>query len=265
MRERRRGVNERPRSAEGSAKTRRPATVPGRSCKTPVGPAASSIYTSPTPPLAPGLPATHLEVPLKLVPTLRLLATVALLAALPSLAAAAGPKSTPPAATGGSGALTLLYGDDHVFGIVPPAGWTVDDTSGLGSRIRVVLYPKGQKWSSAQTVMYVNPLHQQEGRTATLAQMIDRDVRSFMQKSPKGRVTVQKSLPTAKDRTAEVRYFAPDGRDPVEAVAYVAEDGLVMLLVLSSRDAAGFKRSVPAFESLVAGYQFVAGNVQTPR
>ena len=32
--------------------------------------------------------------------------------------------------------------------------------SGLGSKIRVVLYPRGQKWATAPTVMYSNPLHQ---------------------------------------------------------------------------------------------------------
>jgi hypothetical protein len=38
-----------------------------------------------------------------------------------------------------------------------------------------------------------------------------------------------------------------------------------MLLVLSSRDAEGFQRSLPAWESLVSSYQFVIGGVQTPR
>ena len=51
----------------------------------------------------------------------------------------------------------------------------------------------------------------------------------------------------------------------MEAVAYVAEADLVMLLVLQSRDADGFRRGLPAFESLVASYQFVAGGIQTPR
>ena len=30
-----------------------------------------------------------------------------------------------------------------------PPGWALDDTSGLGAKIRVVLYPKGQTWATA--------------------------------------------------------------------------------------------------------------------
>lgn len=207
------------------------------------------------------------EVPLTPIARTRALFAAALLAVLPALAFAAppAPASAPQAPANAKGEFTILYGDNHAFGIVPPAGWTVDDTSGLGSRIRVVLYPRGQKWDSAPTVMYLNPLHQSAEARRTLRQMIERDVTAFMKKSPKGRVTAMPSLRTAKSQVAEVRYFAPSGGAPLEAVAYVAEDDLVMLLVLSSRDAEGFKRHVSAFESLVAGYQFVAGGIETPR
>jgi hypothetical protein len=191
----------------------------------------------------------------------------ALLAVLPALALAAGPApaKTPAAAPAAKRELTVLYGDDHAFGIVVPAGWTVDDTSGINSRIRVVLYPKGQKWASAPSVMYVNPIHQASGVRRTLRQVIDQDVAEFRKKSPRGRVIVQPGLKTGLSQVAEVRYFSPTGGDPLEAVAYVAEEKLVMLIVLASRDAAGFQRHLPAFESLVSGYQFVAGDIRTPQ
>lgn len=185
---------------------------------------------------------------------------------IPALAPAATPASPKaPAAAAPKGEFTILYGDDHAFGITPPEGWTVDDTSGLGSHIRVVLYPRGQKWDSAPTVMYVNPLHQKAESPRTLREMIDRDVADFMKRSPKGRVTAGRPLRTGKAQVAEVRYFAPTGEAPLEAVAYVSEQDLVMLLVLSSRDGAGFRSGLPAFESLVTSYQFVAGGIRTPR
>jgi hypothetical protein len=205
------------------------------------------------------------EVPLALHPVVRLSLAAALLALVHGAALAAPPARSKAPAAAPQGELTILYGDDHALGIVPPAGWTVDDTSGLGSRIRVVLYPIGQTWSTAPTVMYVNPLHQQARTPRSLRQMIDHDVAEFLKKSPGGRVTARAPLRTAKDLAAEVRYFAPKGGEPQEAVAYVPEEDLVMLLVLSSRDAADFKRYLPAFESLVSGYQFVAGGIQTPR
>lgn len=207
------------------------------------------------------------EVPLAPRTAFRVALVAAAFVLIPALAAAApaSPARTAPAAPAPKGEFTILYGDDHAFGITPPEGWTVDDTSGLGSHIRVVLYPRGQQWSSAPTVMYVNPLHQKAEARKALPQMIDRDVAEFMKRSPKGRVTAGRPLRTGKAKVAEVRYFAPTGGPPLEAVAYVAESDLVMLLVLSSRDGGGFRNALPAFESLVASYQFVAGGIQTPR
>src|SRR5262249_36024986 len=48
----------------------------------------------------------------------------------------------------------IIEGDDHLFMVAAPRGWVLDDTAGMGSRIRCVFYPKGQAWSTAHTVMY---------------------------------------------------------------------------------------------------------------
>jgi hypothetical protein len=160
--------------------------------------------------------------------------------------------------------MTLLYGDDHVFGIVPPPGWVVDDSSGLGSKIRVVLYPLGQRWATAPTVMYQNPLHQDPHARKTFAQMIDRDIAEFRKQSPHGKVVTAPPVENVRKQRAEVRYFAPDGRDPVSAVAYYEEKDLVMLLVLESKTSAGFREALPGFRTMVSSYQFVASGVQTP-
>ncbi len=205
--------------------------------------------------------------------TLRISAVLlglACLTAIPAVSmAAAKSKPAKPTASAarkgaGAGALTLVYGDDHVFGVVAPEGWAVDDSSGLGSRIRVVLYPRGQKWDNAPTVMYVNPLHQDARRPKTLTQMIVHDVEQFQKANPRGKVVAAPMIRTAKGKTAQVRYFAPDGGDPAEAVAYIEEPDLVMLLVLSSREPGGFQKTLPAFHALVERYEFVGGNIQTP-
>ena len=159
---------------------------------------------------------------------------------------------------------TLLYGDDHVFAICAPSGWVIDDSSGMGSKIRVVLYPKGQKWATAPTVMYVNPLHQDAKRPKPLRDMIAHDMTAFKKNNPKGVVLSGPMMPTATEKKAEVRFFAHNGGKPHEAVAYVAEDELVMLLVLSSRTAEDFSRALPAFQLLVKSYNFVGSGLLTP-
>lgn len=218
-----------------------------------------------------GLPDVPRRSPLIPNPFAGAVLAIALVSAPAAFAASATPAPKPakpaaPAATGEtSPELTILYGDDHAFGIVVPKGWTVDDTSGINSKIRVVLYPKGQSWAGAQTVMYVNPLHQAQEQRRTLRQMIEKDIADFKKQAPKGSVSAQAPLKTAVGQSAEVRYFAHEAGSPTEAVAYVAEDQLVMLLVMQSRDAAGFKQNLPAFQSLVAGYRFVIGGIQTPK
>jgi hypothetical protein len=212
-----------------------------------------------------GFPDASRRFPLIPSASVRAALAVALFAALPALAATTAPAKGKPAAAENQPELTILYGDDHAFGIVVPRGWTVDDTSGINSKIRVVLYPKGQAWASAPTVMYVNPLHQKQEQRRTLRQMIEQDIADFRKQAPRGTVSSQAPLETAAGQPAEVRYFAPDGGAPTEAVAYVAEDQLVMLLVLQARDNAAFQKNLPAFRSLVAGYRFVIGGIQTPK
>jgi len=72
------------------------------------------------------------------------------------------------------------------------------------------------------------------------------------------------AITTRSGQTGQVRYFAPDGREPVEAVAYMEEKSLVNLLVLSAHDPDGFRRALPAFHDLVYQYRFVAADITTP-
>ena len=184
-----------------------------------------------------------------------------------AIAPAGGATQAAPAGGRPPGAkrdLNLVYGDDHAFAVIPPQGWVLDDSSGLGSRIRVVLYPRGQKWDKSPVVMYANPLHQDPRAPKSLLQMVGQDIAAFFKNSPHGKVSPMPNVHAGGGREALVRYFAPDGREPVTAVAYLEEKDLVMLLVLDARNPAAFKGALPAFHDLVGSYQFVAANIHTP-
>jgi hypothetical protein len=160
----------------------------------------------------------------------------------------------------------VVEGDDHLFMVSPPEGWVLDDTSGMGSRIRCVFYPKGQKWATAPTVMYVNPLHGYTAKIRTVSALINNDVSQFMKRSPKGRVTDAGRIATAAvGKEAIIRYFSEDGGPPHEAVAYVPEKDLVMLVVLSSRTSAGFQKALPAYKDLLSTYAWVGTNKEFGR
>ena len=187
--------------------------------------------------------------------------------------ASAAPSRTAPPVMRGSGKglastakreMTLVYGDDHVFGVICPNGWVIDDTSGLGQRIRVVLYPKGQSWRTASTVMYVNPIHQNPKARRSLRQIVDQDIAGFRKANPRGSVVEAPSVTSEKGKVALVRTFAPAGGKPTEAVAYYEEDTLVQLLCLNARDAGEFERVFPLFRAFAASYQYVGGGMQTP-
>jgi len=159
----------------------------------------------------------------------------------------------------------VIEGDNHLFMISAPEGWVLDDTSGMGSRIRCVFYPKGQKWNTAPTVMYVNPLHGYGAKARTVSSLMAEDEKSFHKNAPRGKVTDGGTIQTTGKKTAVVRYFSYDGGPAHEAVAYVPEAELVMLLVLSSKTPEGFQGALAAYRELVQSYAWVASNSELGR
>jgi hypothetical protein len=159
----------------------------------------------------------------------------------------------------------VIEGDNHLFMISAPEGWVLDDTSGMGSRIRCVFYPKGEKWNTAATVMYVNPMHGYGAKTRTVSALMAEDEKSFRNKAPRGKVSDGGTIQTTGKKTATVRFFSYDGGPAHEAVAYVPEAELVMLLVLSSKTPEGFQGALPAYREMVSSYAWVASNAELGR
>jgi hypothetical protein len=214
---------------------------------------------------------TTRELPLSVRPTHRALSLAfALLCAASAAAASTGVAAGSPAAQAkpakpAAGADTrqalVIEGDDHLFMISAPPGWVLDDTAGMGSRIRCVFYPKGEQWRTAPTVMYVNPLHGFGVKTRTVTTLMAEDEQAFRKRAPRGTVTDGGALATSeKGNMARVRYFSDDGGAPHEAVAYVPDKDLVMLLVLSSHTPQGFQQALAAYKQLVESYAYVGSN-----
>lgn len=180
-----------------------------------------------------------------------------MLCVLPLGVAVAAPAAKTTAKPAPARQAVVVEGDDHLYMASAPTGWVLDDTSGLGSRIRCVFYPRGQKWSAAPTVMYITPLHGFGSKERTLSRMMGDDQRAFLKRNPRGRVVDAGTLATGAGRTAQLRYFSEDGGPPHEAVAYIPERDLVQLVVLSSKTADGFQRALPAWRELIGSYAWV--------
>jgi hypothetical protein len=113
--------------------------------------------------------------------------------------------------------------------------------------------------------MYVNPMHGYGLKERTVSKMIAENEREFHQRAPKGRIVEAGTLKTGAGKSAKVRHFAYDGGEPTEAVAFVPENELVMLVVLSARDAKGFQSSLAPFRELVGTYAWVGSNKEFGR
>ena len=48
----------------------------------------------------------------------------------------------------------IVYGPKAAFNIGAPEGWVLDNESGKEHGLPCVLYPKGDSWADARTVMY---------------------------------------------------------------------------------------------------------------
>jgi len=154
---------------------------------------------------------------------------------------------------GGAG---IVYGTDHAFAIQAPEGWVLDNTSGKGHGLCAVFYKEGESWQSADVVMYANTASKRVEDHRTLEQLMEYDAAQFKSRAPDIRITSAASI-----RGAAVRHFMPDEYGNHEAVAYIDEEFIVVMLVLSARTKEGFERAYPAFAELVESYQFLTSDV----
>jgi len=158
----------------------------------------------------------------------------------------------------------IVYGEQHAFMILAPVGWILDNESAADQGIHAVFYPKGSSWSKAPAVMYANAVRKREG-TANVQEFINYDLAKFKKRNPKIVMTVGRALKTEDGKTAQVRLFQGDRWGNQEAVAYIDEPAVMVILVLSARSQEAFQKSLPAFERLVASYRFFTDDVKLPK
>jgi hypothetical protein len=152
------------------------------------------------------------------------------------------------------GGFGILYGDDHAFFVNAPEGWVLDNTSGVSQGLHAVFYPKGESWEKAVAVMYVNTA--KRGESETVFTLIEGDTARFRQNNPDVRVEKEPPIAMSKGGKAEVRYFTGDQWGNSEAIAYIEEETIFVLIVLTSRTKEAFESAKLAFGDLVRSYSF---------
>jgi len=159
------------------------------------------------------------------------------------------PKPKP--ATSGQGHTIVLESDGGSFAIEGPKDWIADRKVGRRLGVCCVYYPKGS-WDTAETVMYPNIVTKGPGK-ATLQELMDSDLAKFRKDNP-GMTYVDGDMPF-KNRTAKVRYFHGVNQGSSEAVAYIDEEKIIALVVLSSKTEKGLTDALPLLLGVLETYR----------
>ncbi len=148
----------------------------------------------------------------------------------------------------------IVYGPKAAFNIATPEGWVLDNTSGVDQGLPCVLYPKGSSWADAKTIMY-----------AKIASTQFEDVNAFVAMAIK---EMQKTHGAPKEKIAAGKtrdghdyfineYPATKTYSQWERVAYVQLPRAVAYIVLSSRDAASYRKDSPALQEVLKSFIYL--------
>ncbi|MGO8932286.1 MAG: hypothetical protein ACLPLZ_06115 [Terracidiphilus sp.] len=155
----------------------------------------------------------------------------------------------------------LLYGKDHSLTFCAPDGWTLDNSIMNDQGIYAVFYPADSNFQNAKesgTFMYFNVVG--KAPDETVAKMMAGDAKQVQHDAPAA-VVVQSDPIKVGDASIPVLRFAPGAFDRYEAVAYIGEEKVLIMVVISSKNEDLFKKDYPAFVTLVQSYKWLSSNV----
>ena len=104
--------------------------------------------------------------------------------------------------------------------------------------------------------MYPNIATKGEGQR-TLEEFMKADLARFLEHEPAMRYEDIKDIPLQNERIAKIRLFHGVNRGSSEAVAYVDEEKIISLFVMSSRNEKAFNESMSLFRSAVKSYTYM--------
>lgn len=144
--------------------------------------------------------------------------------------------------------------------IVAPEGWRFDDETARSSDLAAVIRPAGDQ-ASAATYFYVKIVP--KGDDPTLQSFLSAEVERRKSDSPGLHVVVRDHpLPMVFDRSAPVVDISDDRGGHFQAIAFVDETPVYVMLGLSSHDRAMYQQAQAAFAEFVRGYHVSAINVR---
>ena len=139
------------------------------------------------------------------------------------------------------------------FLIDAPEGWIIDREVGKQLGTCCVYYPRGSTWDNAETVMYPNIVTKGSERK-TLKEFMESDLKKFREHNSAMTYEDAKDVPLEHNRVARVRLFYNVNQGSAEAVAYIDEEKVIALVVLSSKTEKALHESMAMLRSTLRTY-----------
>lgn len=155
----------------------------------------------------------------------------------------------------------IIYGKNHAFSLTAPAGWILDNKSGVGQGLHAVFYEKGKSWENSITVMYANTASLEDDSHKTLDQLIKYDLDNFRKNYSDLKITEGNDIWIKEGVVAKVKYLSGQSYGNHEAISYIEAGKTGVMIIMSSRTKEGFENSLEAFESLVKSYLLMSEKV----
>ena len=172
------------------------------------------------------------------------------------LPSAAGQNSTSERRQSTGGAGVIVYAEGGAFLLQGPGDWIADNETGQQMGICCVFYPEGSNFDDAETVIYPNIATKGPGQ-ATLKEFMEYDLSEFRDHNPGMSHEDAEDIPMRNNRAAKLRYFHGVNKGSSEAIAYIDEEKIVALIVVSSKTEKGLNAAVPLLRDMLQSYLYM--------
>jgi hypothetical protein len=148
----------------------------------------------------------------------------------------------------------IVYGPKAAFKIDAPPGWVLDNQAGVEQGLPCVLYPKGESWADARTVMYAKI-------ASTQFEDVDKFVATAIKQMENTHGKPTEKIDKGKTGDGETffinEYPATKTYSQWERVAYIQLPKAVAYIVLSSHDESSYRRDAPALREVLKTFAYL--------
>jgi hypothetical protein len=150
----------------------------------------------------------------------------------------------------------IVYAEGGAFMIEGPSGWIADHDTGQQMGICCVFYPKDSNFDDAETIIYPNIATKVPGQ-ATMTEFMEYDLSEFREHNPGMTYEDGSDIRMKSNRVAKIRYFYGVNKDSSEAIAYIDEDKIIAVIVISSKTRRGLDGAMPRFRGMLETYAYM--------